>query len=68
MTDKLQFVFIELPKFRKTESELETMTDKWFFLLRNLPRLLDRPVALRDRIFLVSLTSWTSRVWISMTN
>lgn len=51
MTDKLQFVFIELPKFRKTESELETMTDKWFFLLRNLPRLLDRPVALRDRIF-----------------
>lgn len=50
-TDKLRFVTIEIPKFQKTDTELETKMDKWLFLLKNLPRLLDRPAALRDRIF-----------------
>ena len=40
-----------MPKFNKTEDELETMFDKWMFVLRNLSRLLDRPKALQDRIF-----------------
>ena len=34
--DKLTFMYIELPKFKKTEAELETMMDKWMFVLRNL--------------------------------
>ncbi len=29
----------------------ETMFDKWMFVLRNLSRLLERPVALQDRVF-----------------
>jgi len=49
--DKLTFVYLEMPKFNKTEDELETMFDKWMFVLRNLSRLLDRPKALRDRVF-----------------
>ena len=49
--DKLTFVYLEMPKFNKTEDELETMFDKWMFVLRNLSRLLDRPKALQDRIF-----------------
>ena len=49
--DKLTFVYLEMPKFSKTEDELETMFDKWMFVLRNLSRLLDRPKALQDRVF-----------------
>ena len=40
-----------MPKFSKTEDELETMFDKWMFVLKNLYRLLDRPKALQDRVF-----------------
>lgn len=49
--DKLTFVYLEMPKFTKTENELETMFDKWMFVLRNLGRLFDRPKALQDRVF-----------------
>ena len=49
--DKLTFVYLEMPKFNKSEDELETMFDKWMFVLRNLSRLLDRPKALQDRVF-----------------
>ena len=49
--DKLTFLYLEMPKFRKTEDELVTMSDKWMFVLRNLSRLLDRPKALQERIF-----------------
>ena len=33
------------------KAELETMFDKWMFVLHNLGRLLDRPKALQDRVF-----------------
>lgn len=49
--DKLTFVYLEMPKFLKTEDELVTMEDKWMFVLHNLARLLERPKALQDRIF-----------------
>ena len=40
-----------MSKFRKTEDQLETLFDKWLFALKNLPRLLERPKALQERIF-----------------
>lgn len=49
--DKLTFVYLEMPKFKKSEDELETMFEKWMFVLHNLARLLERPKALQDRIF-----------------
>lgn len=49
--DKLTFIYLEMPKFNKTESQLETMFDKWMFVLRNLSRLMERPVALQERVF-----------------
>jgi len=49
--DKLTFVYLEMPKFNKQEHELVTMFDKWLFVLRNLATLLERPVALQERIF-----------------
>lgn len=49
--DKLTFIYLEMPKFTKTENELETMFDKWMFALHNLSRLLERPKALQERVF-----------------
>lgn len=49
--DKLTFIYLELPKFTKTENELETSFDKWIYVLKNLSRLLERPAALQERIF-----------------
>ena len=49
--DKLTLMYLEMPKFRKTEDELETMMDKWMFVLHNLSRLMERPRALQDRVF-----------------
>ena len=51
MTDKLEFVFVEVAKFDKREDELETDLDKWLYLLKNMSTLLERPAALRDRVF-----------------
>ncbi len=51
MTDKLEFVFVEVEKFDKDEDELETDLDKWLYLLKNMSNLLERPERLRDRIF-----------------
>ena len=49
--DKLTYIYLEMPKFQKTEEELETIADKWLYALKNLSRLLERPKALQDRIF-----------------
>ena len=49
--DKLTFIYLEMPKFNKTENELTDMFEKWLFVLRNLSRLMERPKALQERIF-----------------
>ena len=49
--DHLTYIYLEMPKFRKTEDQLETLFDKWLYALKNLPRLLERPKALQERIF-----------------
>lgn len=48
---KLVYIYLEMPKFTKQESELETMYEKWLFVLKNLPKLLDRPKELQEKIF-----------------
>ena len=49
--DKLTFIYLEMPKFNKKEDELESMFDKWLFVLRNLSSLFERPRALQNRVF-----------------
>ena len=49
--DKLTYLYVEIPKFNKTEAELVTMYDKWMYVLKNLSRLLERPAALQERVF-----------------
>ena len=50
--DKLTYIYLEMPKFQKTETELENRFDKWMFVLKNLPKLERIPVELKESIFL----------------
>ncbi|MGD1893628.1 MAG: Rpn family recombination-promoting nuclease/putative transposase [Cyclobacteriaceae bacterium] len=49
--DKLTFIYLEMPKFKKTEDELVSHFDKWLYVLKNLHRLQDRPVKLQEKVF-----------------
>lgn len=49
--DKLTYIYLELPKFNKTEAELETTFDKWLYVLKRLPDLEARPAVLQERVF-----------------
>ncbi|MGB0879422.1 MAG: Rpn family recombination-promoting nuclease/putative transposase [Polaribacter sp.] len=49
--NKLKFVYLELPKFRKKEEELETRFDKWMYIFTHLTQLQDPPKKLQDKIF-----------------
>jgi predicted transposase/invertase (TIGR01784 family) len=49
--DKLTYIYLEMPKFNKREDELETHFDKWLYVIKRLPHLQERPVALQERVF-----------------
>ena len=49
--DKLTYIYLEMPNFKKAESELENNFDKWMYVLQQLPYLQNRPQALQDRVF-----------------
>ncbi|MCL2305951.1 MAG: Rpn family recombination-promoting nuclease/putative transposase [Planctomycetaceae bacterium] len=49
--DKLEFRFLQMPLFTKTESELETQKDKWYYFLKHLPSLEKIPEILREPVF-----------------
>ena len=49
--DKLTYIYVEIPKFNKKETELVTMYDKWMYVLKNLSQLMQRPAALQERVF-----------------
>src|SRR5574344_65664 len=49
--DKLSFKYVEIAKFNKTEEELDTLDDKWLYVLKNLSRLDKRPAALKEKVF-----------------
>lgn len=49
--DKLTFIYLEMPKFTKTENELESLFDKWLYAIRHLASLMDRPRVLQEKVF-----------------
>ncbi len=49
--DKLTFIYLEMPKFDKTEEQLESNYDKWLYVFKHLPYLQNRPRKLQERIF-----------------
>lgn len=60
----LEFTFIELPKFNKTEQELETMVEKWVFFIKNAKDLAVIPESvtdegLRSAYLLADRHTWT---------
>lgn len=50
--DKLTFIYLTLPNFTKTDDELESLQDKWFYLFRHLHELEEIPPRLREKVFL----------------
>ncbi len=51
-SDKLNFIYLEMPKFNKNIDELETHFDKWLYIIKNLNKLDKIPDKLRESIFL----------------
>ena len=50
--EKLKFIYLELPKFKKTIDQLNDHFDKWLFLLKHLPELEDPPLPLQENVFM----------------
>ena len=51
MSNILQFIFLELGNFKKTEDELDNDTEKWYFCLLNMHKLVERPAVMKAAIF-----------------
>ncbi|MCI5125544.1 MAG: Rpn family recombination-promoting nuclease/putative transposase, partial [Candidatus Electrothrix sp. AR5] len=49
--DKLTFIYLEMPKFKKSLEDLETRFDKWLYVIKNLNRLERLPETLRGEVF-----------------
>jgi len=49
--DKLEMVFLQMPLFTKTESELDDQKDKWYYFLKNLSGFDQIPAILREPVF-----------------
>ena len=49
--DKLRFIYLEMPKFVKKETELVTYLDKWLYILNNLYILDKIPSKIKEKIF-----------------
>ncbi len=46
--DDIELIFAELPKFTKTEAELQTITDKWLYFVKNAGSLEYVPAAMAE--------------------
>jgi len=49
--DKLTYIYLELPKFIKSATELQSRFDKWMYVFRHLAKLQNRPDILQERVF-----------------
>ena len=51
MTNTLRFVFLELGRFNKPVSELESVFEKWLYLLKNMHNMKDIPTEFSEPLF-----------------
>lgn len=49
--DKLTYIYLEMPNFKKTEAELETRLDKWLYFIRHLEDFQTIPTIFKDDVF-----------------
>ena len=50
--DKLKYVYLEMPNFKKTEQELQTRLDEWLYFIKNLEDFQSIPEIFEDEIFM----------------
>ncbi len=50
--NKLKYVYLEMPNFKKTEEELETRLDEWLYFIKNLEDFQTIPAIFEDEIFI----------------
>ena len=51
LIDKLQIIFLEIARFNKSESEIETPYDKWMYLFKNIQQLSEQPGVFTEKEF-----------------
>ena len=51
MTDVLRFVFLELGRFKKRIWELESVFDKWMYLLKHMHEMVNIPDEFNEPVF-----------------
>lgn len=66
-TDLLEWNFIEVPKFEKSESECKTLTDQWMYFMRNARQLETIPdhvtsPNLKKAYQLIQRSGWSAEV------
>ena len=49
--DKLSFIYLEMPKFKKSLDECDNHFERWLYVLRNLEKIDKYPDALQEKIF-----------------
>ena len=49
--EKLKFIYLELPHFKKKENELKTQLDKWLYFIKHLDGLDKIPTIFKDSVF-----------------
>jgi predicted transposase/invertase (TIGR01784 family) len=49
--EKLTFIYLEMPNFKKSEKELETRLDKWLYFIKNLEDFHSIPTIFTDEVF-----------------
>ena len=50
--DKLKYVYLEMPNFKKTESDLKSRLDEWLYFIKNLEDFQSIPAIFEDKIFM----------------
>lgn len=68
--DKLTFVYLEMPKFKKSLEELESNEDKWLYVLKNISKLQNLPEKLQNKIFeklfkVAEIAKYTHEEWLA---
>jgi predicted transposase/invertase (TIGR01784 family) len=49
--DKLTFIYLEMPNFKQTETELITRLDKWLYFIKHLEDFQTIPTIIADEVF-----------------
>jgi len=50
--DKLTYIYLEMPNFKKMEAELETRLDQWLYFIKHLEDFQAIPTIFKDEVFI----------------